>query len=156
MDRSRKEGCTAVDSCRHGQINYKETKTKCRLYMCFIEFIDWRYSQTCWYFRPSFVSHCPSNLLYGTPPPTSPFSKSKYSIYRQCVSGRGGGGCWVVLETTFCRSLTLSIWPDSGPTKLPYHPKQKPTRGGRINTCRKVPLQVIFLDYDIWHCFPLV
>ncbi len=25
---------------------------KCRLYWCLIEFIDWRYSQSCWYFRP--------------------------------------------------------------------------------------------------------
>ncbi len=24
----------------------------CRLYWCLIEFIDWRYSQSCWYFRP--------------------------------------------------------------------------------------------------------
>ena len=28
--------------------------------------IDWRYSQSCWYFRPSFVNCCPSNLLSGS------------------------------------------------------------------------------------------
>jgi hypothetical protein len=28
----------------HGLINYKDTKTKCRLYRCLIGFIDWRYS----------------------------------------------------------------------------------------------------------------
>ncbi len=26
-------------------------------------FIDWRYSHSCWYFRPSFVNCCPSNLF---------------------------------------------------------------------------------------------
>ncbi len=25
------------------------------------------YSQSCWYFRPSFVNFCPSNLLSGSP-----------------------------------------------------------------------------------------
>ncbi len=54
----------------HVLINYKDTKTKCRLYRCLIEFIDRRYSQSCWYFRPSFVNHCPSNLLSYSPSPT--------------------------------------------------------------------------------------
>jgi hypothetical protein len=39
--------------------------------------IDWRYSQSCWYFRPSFVNYCPSNLLSGSPPsPLHHFPKS--------------------------------------------------------------------------------
>ncbi len=33
---------------------------------CLSEFIDWRYNQSCWYFRPSFVNCCPSNLLSGS------------------------------------------------------------------------------------------
>ncbi len=40
------------------------------------------------------------------------------------------------------------FWPDSEPTKLLDHPKQKPRRGGglrQINTSQKVPLQVDFL-----------
>jgi hypothetical protein len=28
----------------HGLINYIDTKAKCRLYWCLIEFIDWRQS----------------------------------------------------------------------------------------------------------------
>ncbi len=44
------------------------------------------------FFRPSFVNYCPSNLLTGSPPPSIPVSK--YSIYRQCVVGRG----WRVLS----------------------------------------------------------
>ncbi len=30
----------------------KTQNPKCRLYWCLIEFIDWRYSQSSWYFRP--------------------------------------------------------------------------------------------------------
>ncbi len=57
----------------------------------------------------------------------------------------GVGVCWVVLETIFCRSLTLCSWPDSEPTKLLHTPNK--TLGGegstdRLNSCRKVPLQV--------------
>ncbi len=30
----------------------KTPNPKCRLYWCLIEFIDWRYSLSCWFFRP--------------------------------------------------------------------------------------------------------
>ncbi len=54
--------------------NYIDTKAKCRHLQknlpvkalsgrCLFEFIDWRCSHSCWYFRPSFVNCCPSNLL---------------------------------------------------------------------------------------------
>ncbi len=39
---------------------------------CLSEFIDWRYSQSCWYFRPTFVNCWPSNLLSGQLLPPSP------------------------------------------------------------------------------------
>ncbi len=83
----------------------------------------------------------PFNLLSVS---LSPFPLSTYSLYRQCVAGTGWG-CWVLLETIFCRSLTLCIWPDSEPKKLLFHSKQKPRRGGglrEINACRKVLLKV--------------
>ncbi len=102
----------------HGLINYKETKSKCNLYWCLLEFIDWRYSQSSCYFRPSFVIYCPSNLLSRSPPLYPPFPVFKYRYsYIHTVCG-WGEGCWVVLETIFRRSLTLCIWPDSEPTKL--------------------------------------
>ncbi len=132
----------------HGLINYKHTKTKCRLYWCLIEFVDWKYSQSCWYFRPSFVTIAPLTFsLVHIPPPT--LSKVKVQYIQTVCGWEGAGWCWVVLETIFCRSLPLCIWPGSEvePTKLPYHPKQKPRSGGglqQINTCRKVPLQVNF------------
>ncbi len=34
------------------QIDIKTPNPKCRLY-CLVEFINWRYSQSCWYFRPA-------------------------------------------------------------------------------------------------------
>ncbi len=65
--------------------------------------------------------------------------------------GMGGVDCWVLLETIFCRSLTLSIWPDLEPTKLLDHPRLKPRRGGgliRIYTFRKVPL-ILFFNFNL-------
>jgi hypothetical protein len=35
-----------------GVFNINIRNPKCRLYWCLIEFPDWRYSQSCWYFRP--------------------------------------------------------------------------------------------------------
>jgi hypothetical protein len=77
-------------SIKHSKLSGSDAcfglRTPC---MELIEFRDWRYSQSCWYFRPSFVNHCSSNLLSGLRPH---FSKSKYSIYKQCVAGRRWGG----------------------------------------------------------------
>ncbi len=60
-------------------INYIGTKAKYRYLKnwyvkrlcgrCESEFIDWRYSQSCWYFQPRFVNYCLSNLLSGSTAP---------------------------------------------------------------------------------------
>jgi hypothetical protein len=44
---------------------------------------EWRYSQTCWYFRPSFLNCCPSNLPPGSTlqPPPRPPCVNNYSVY---------------------------------------------------------------------------
>jgi hypothetical protein len=49
-------------------------------YWCFIEFIYWRYSQACWYFRPTFVNYCPSNFLSVHLPHPSP-SQNQSTLY---------------------------------------------------------------------------
>jgi hypothetical protein len=41
--------------------------------------------------------------------------------YMQTVCGGGRGEGWVVLKKIFCRTFTLSMWPDSDPTKLLTH-----------------------------------
>ncbi len=69
---------TGTASRAVGLINYIDTKANwchpknwavkglwCR---CLSEFMDWRYSQSRWYFRPSFVNCCLSNLLSGSQP----------------------------------------------------------------------------------------
>jgi hypothetical protein len=93
------------------------------------------------------VNYCPSNLLSCSPPPL-PKVKVQYIQASGSVWRGEGVGCWVVLETIFCRSSPLYNWLDLEPTKLPYHPKQKPRKGGvlrQINTFTR--------SNDIWHCF---
>jgi hypothetical protein len=79
----------------HELINYIDTKSKmssseknwslnglCGRYLS--EFVDWRYSQSCWYYWPSFVNWCPSNLLSGwTPPPPLPQSSLQVNYFRR-------------------------------------------------------------------------
>ncbi len=60
----------------------KTPNPKCRLYWCFIELIDWIYSQSCWYFRPA---------LWRTAPFTFSLVVTVYTCM-QCV--RGEGGVW--------------------------------------------------------------
>jgi hypothetical protein len=65
----------------HGLINYKDKKTKCRLYWCLIEFIDWGYSQSCWYFfDPASLTIAPLifSLVHLHAPSPRPKSKVQY------------------------------------------------------------------------------
>jgi hypothetical protein len=134
---------------RNGLIYYNDTKTKCRLYWCLIEFIDWRYSQSCRYFRPSFANCWPSNILSGSPPTPLPPSQSQNKVYRDgvCLGGGGGGG----VELSW-RPYSAGIWHSVSDQiqnlqNCYTNPKQKPRRGEglkQIYTCRKVPLQVNF------------
>ncbi len=67
---------------RHEPINYKDTKTKYRLYLCLVEFIDWSHVEI---FDPAVWTIAPLTFLSGSPPPPLlPFPKSKYNM--------GGGG----------------------------------------------------------------
>ncbi len=138
----------------HGLINYKETKTKGRLYWCFIEFIDWRYSKSGWYFGPSFVNYCSSNLV-NLPPPLS--SQSQSTLFTDSVWLGGGGGVLSCVGDHILQEFNTLFLTRFRTYKIARPPKQKPRRGGslsQINTCRKVPLhRLIFLDNDIWHRF---
>jgi hypothetical protein len=116
---STRSALSKCNSTSHELINYIDTKSK------FHKKIDCKRTM-----RKLFIRVLSDSTL---PPP---FPVSKYRIYS--VWRGGGGGCWVLLETLFCRSLTLCIWPDSEPTKLLDHPK----------TCRNVSLQVNFFYTD--------
>ena len=99
--------------------------------------MGWRYShsQSCWYFRPLLWTSAPLTFsLVDTPPPLPVWITTGVCIYTVCNGGGVGSGC---VESIY-RSYTQCIWPDFEPTKLLYHPKQKP----RINNRRQVPLQV--------------
>ncbi len=90
----------------HGRTNYIDTKVKwCQLKnwpvkgpcgRCLWEFTGWRYSQSYWYFRPSFVNCCLSNLFSGSAlPPPSLCEQVYCTVYTytvRCLRGRGGGG----------------------------------------------------------------
>jgi hypothetical protein len=79
---------------------------------CFSKFMDLRYSQSCWYFQPSVVKCCHSNLLPGSILPSlpSPFPSTfvnptvKVSFF--AFLPRFGqvytGFAWISLSLEFC------------------------------------------------------
>jgi hypothetical protein len=87
----------------HGLINYIDTNAKCRhlkkltcketLRQVFIRvFIEWRCSQSCWYFRHSFMNCFHSNLVSGSTLPPVPPSFCQSIEYTDTMwLGRGGG-----------------------------------------------------------------
>ncbi len=91
----------------HGLTHYIDIKAKCHHLKkftskgisarCLSEFIDWRYSQSCWYFRPSFVNCFPSNLLSGSTLSPLPLPCVKVQ-YMQIMCSRDWVGmleyCW--------------------------------------------------------------
>ncbi len=91
----------AVKILKAHTMDYKTIKKpnpKCRLNWCLLEFIDWRYSQSCWFFSTGIVN---------------------YTV--QCVSG-GGGGYGVIgaegdsdrySKTPAAKSLYRSIFLDN-------------------------------------------
>ncbi len=76
------------------QIYIKIPNPKWRLYWCLLEFLDWRYSQPCWYFRPLLWTSAPLSfsLIHLSPPPSPCVGVNKYrgkGIHTVC--NRGGG-----------------------------------------------------------------
>ncbi len=137
------------NKCRH----LKNGPEKRLCGRCLLEFIDWRYSQSCWHFRPSFVNYCPSNLLSGSPPPPFPCVK-KYGINIQFVAVRGwrllgpvGDHILQEFNTLYLKRFRTYKTARALQTKL-----RKEGGLRQINTCRKVPLQVQFLETTF--CIP--
>jgi hypothetical protein len=104
------------------QITKQTPNPKCRLYWCWIELIDWRYCQSCWYFRPLLWTSPPLTFSLARLTPFPVWIKKGVCIYTVCNRERGGG--WVVWRAYTVQELyTICIWPDSDPTKLLYHPR---------------------------------
>ncbi len=64
--------------------------------LVFIKGLETGDIQSCWYFQPSFVNYCHSNLLSGSTPPPLPPSQSKSTVYTDSFWLGGGGvelGC---------------------------------------------------------------
>ncbi len=146
----------------HGRNNYKDTKTKCRLNWGLIEFIDWRYYQSGWYFRPSFVNYCPSNLSLVHLPHPSPPSLSQITVYKDSVwlgGGEGGGSLSCVGDQILQEFNTLFMIDQIQNLQNCYlYSPQTKTQEGRGPLTNKhlpqSPLQVNFFRYpDIRHCF---
>ncbi len=96
----------ARNSPKHGLINNKDTKTKCRLCWCITEFIDWRYSHVS-IFDPALRTFDPLTFSLVHPPP-SPFPKSKY-VYTDSVWLGGGGGCYIVCWRPYSAGVQHSV-----------------------------------------------
>ncbi len=134
------------------QITVKTPNPKCRLHCCLIEFIDWRYSQSCWYFWPLLWSSAPLSFSLVDLPPPPPCVNSIYTV---CNRGEGG---WNQVVWRASTGVLHSVLDQTKPTKLFYHPnKNLGGEGGlrQINTCRQIPLQVNFkerrpLGFDVF------
>jgi hypothetical protein len=84
------------------KISIKTPNPKCRLYWCLIEFIYWRYSQSCGFFDPS-CELAPPNLLTGSPTPPPPPCEGI------CVHTVCNGGIRGLRHINTCRQVPLLV-----------------------------------------------
>jgi hypothetical protein len=139
----------------HGLITHIHTKVKCRpqnILTCkrlcgrfLSEFIDWKHSQSCWYFRPSFENCCPSNLLSGStlpPLPPSLVCLCQSTVYTDIVWLGGGGGCRVSnpVGDYFLQEFNTLYLNRYTTYKIARPPNKN--LGGEWASCCKVPSQV--------------
>ncbi len=88
--------------------NWPEKGLSCR---CLLELTDWRYSQSYWYYGPSFVNCCPSNLFTGSnlPPPSLLPCVNKYILYTSMQCERGVYGVLGLRQINTCRKVPLQV-----------------------------------------------
>ncbi len=88
------------------QISTKTPNLKCR----FIEFIDWRYSQSCWYLQPLLWTSAPLTFSLVLLPPLLLFPLwiiKGVHVFIQCVTG--GGEIGGLRQKNTCRQVPLLI-----------------------------------------------
>ncbi len=121
--------CLYLQIYRHGLINFKDTKTKCWFYWCLIEFIDWRYCQSCWYFDSALWTIASLTFSLVHLPHPSPFSQSKSTVNIDSVCLARVGDVLSCVGDQLAHSVSDQI---QNLKKLLVHPKQKPRRGGGL------------------------
>ncbi len=105
------------DEAGHGLVNYIDSKAKFRHLKNWPVkglrqvLIDWRYSQSYWYFRPSFVNCCPFNILSGSTLPPIPFLEKVYCTVNTYTICKGGGVYRVlgISQVNTCRKAPLHV-----------------------------------------------
>ncbi len=80
------------------QIYINTPNPKCRLYWWLIEFIDWRYIQSCWSFRPLLWTSAPLTFSQVHLPPPPPFPAWKNTGV--CIHGGWGIGGFRQINTS--------------------------------------------------------
>ncbi len=108
-----REICQKFICKTHGPKTVKTSNLKCRLYWCLIEFIDWRHSQSCWYFRPLLWTSAPLTfLLVDLPPPPPPailvWISTGVRIHTVCNRGVGEG-IGGLRQINTCRQVPLLV-----------------------------------------------
>ncbi len=96
-------------------------------------FIDWRYSQSCWYFRPNFANCCSSNLLSGST--LSPFPCVKYTVYIK----EGGMGFWASDRSEPAAKFVMCF------TQCIFYPLKLPVKNRGKYFIKKFYMIVLFL-----------
>ncbi len=102
-------------------INFIDTKAKYRHLKnwsvkglcgrCLSKFIDWRYSQSCWYFRPSLWTVAPLtfSLVQLSPPLLPLLCVNKYTVCTYTVCKGGGYGVLRPREINNCRKVPIHV-----------------------------------------------
>jgi hypothetical protein len=82
------------------QISIKTPNPECHLYWCLIEFVEWRYSQSCWYFRTLLGTSAPLTFSLVLSPVIPPPHVFMFSTIHTACNGGGGEGNQVVWRSS--------------------------------------------------------
>ncbi len=132
---------------------------KCRLYWCLIEFIDGRYCQSCWYFRPLLWTVAPlPSLCYLPHPPSSRSKVNVQYIQTLCGCGVGGGVLSYVVDHILQEFNTLFLTSTPPQTKTPVKTTFRDWSLYSERLCTFVASQFAawkFVEIDLCSCISL-
>ncbi len=111
------------------QITIKTPNPKCRLFWRLIEFIEWRCSQSYWYFRPLLWTSAPLTFSLVDPPP--PRVNEYRGMFYPCLTGGGG---WDQVVWRASTGVIHCVF-----DQLLYYQKQKSLEGRGPQTDKQLP-----------------